>query len=421
MVNATYDLWVGIDWATEAHDVTVLESGGQVRARRQVQHSGAGIGAFVDWLLELGESGCIAVAIEVPRGALVEMIMERGIAVHAINPKQLDRFRDRHSVAGAKDDSLDSYVLADSLRTDFHLYRRIVLDDPLIIELREFSRMDEELKEELGRLSNRLREQIYRHFPQVLSLCPAADEPWLWDLIELAPTPARARAVQRAQVGRVLRRNRIRRFDSKHVLQTIRSTPVTVAPGTAEAATAHIRLLLPRLRLVQQQIRSTQKRMATLLEQLSAVGESEGQKKEHRDAEIILSVPGIGINVAATMLSEAAQALADRNYHHLRAYSGVAPVTRRSGKTKLVMRRHACNPRLANALYHAARVHSQCDPAAKAHYAVLRQKGHTHGRALRTIGDRLLKVITVMLETRSLYDVERRGRVPPPTTSLQAA
>ena len=56
-------------------------------------------------------------------GPIVEALLERGYNVYSINPKQLDRFRDRFAVSGAKDDSLDSYVLADSLRTDMPLYR----------------------------------------------------------------------------------------------------------------------------------------------------------------------------------------------------------------------------------------------------------------------------------------------------------
>src|SRR5436305_14961225 len=92
------------------------------------------------------------------------------------NSKQLDRFRDRHTVAGAKDDRRDAFVLADSLRTDEPCFRRVVLDDPLVIEIRELSRMDEDLREEAGRLQNRLREQLHRFFPQMLKLSPAADE-----------------------------------------------------------------------------------------------------------------------------------------------------------------------------------------------------------------------------------------------------
>lgn len=423
MNTPAYSFYVGIDWATEAHEVTVVRHDGEIVARRKVEHSGEAITRFIDWLLEIGsgEADKLAVGIEVPRGALVEMIADRGIAVYSINPKQLDRFRDRHTVAGAKDDRLDAYVLADSLRTDLPRFRPVRIDDPLVIELRELSRVDEDLKQEKARLSNRLREQVYRFFPQMLRLCPAADEAWFWDLVERVPTPAHARAATAARLAQLLRRHRIRRLSARDILTQLRTPPVQVAPGTTQAARAHIRLLLPRLRMVQGQLHETQKRLEDLLQQLGSGPDAEGQKHEHRDAEIILSMPGIGITVAATMLSEAAQALAERDYTILRALCGVAPVTHRSGKRKIVLRRYACNPRLREALYHAARVHSQCDPRAREHYAALRQKGHSHGRALRTIGDRLLAVLVAMLRSRKPFDIERRRRVHPAAMLATAA
>lgn len=409
-----YDFYVGIDWAMESHQVTVVDPGGARRTEMSVEHSGASITRFIDWLLELagGEARKVAVAIEVPRGALVEMLIDRGIAVFSINPKQLDRFRDRHTVAGAKDDRLDAYVLGDSLRTDLHLFRRVQLADPLIIQLREFSRMDEDLKQEKVRLANRLREQVYRFFPQMLRLCSAADEPWFWDLLELVPTPAEARSANRQRITRLLRAHRIRRLSTEDVLTELRTAPVQVAAGTTEAARAHIRMLLPRLQLVEAQLKEISKRIQETLEQLSASENDEGQKNEHRDAEVILSMPGIGITVAATMLGEASQAVAERDYNAIRAHAGVAPVTRRSGKSKFVSRRYACNPRLSNALYHAARVHAQFDPHARALYSQLRQRGHTHGRALRTIGDRMLRILIAMLRNHSLYNSARLRPLP---------
>jgi transposase len=404
-----FDLFVGIDWATESHQVTVVDRNGQITAERSVEHNGAAISRLIDWLLELAEGNAsrIAVAIETPRGALVETLVDRKIAVFSINPKQLDRFRDRHTVAGSKDDRLDAYVLGDSLRTDRHLFRWVQINDPLIIQLREFSRMEEDLKQERLRLTNRLREQIYRFFPQMLRLCPAADERWFWDLVELIPTPASARAARALRVAKLLRAHRIRRLSAEDVLSELRATPVQVAPGTTEAARAHIKLLLPRLQLIHAQLKENTERIKGVLEQLSTSENTEGQKNEHRDVEIILSMPGIGISIAATMLGEASQAIAEREYSALRAHSGVAPVTRRSGKRKMVIRRYACNPRLSNALYHAARVHAQCDPLARALYADHRRRGHTHGRALRTIGDRMLRILIAMLNSRTLYDRTR--------------
>lgn len=103
--------------------------------------------------------------IEIPRGGLVEAFLERGFHVYTLNPKQVDRFRDRHSVAGAKDDRRDAYVLADAPRTALHKFRRVALDDPLVIQIREIARDDEDLREEMNRLTNRLREQLYRVAP----------------------------------------------------------------------------------------------------------------------------------------------------------------------------------------------------------------------------------------------------------------
>jgi hypothetical protein len=146
-VEDEYRIYVGIDWAMEAHQACVLDSAGGMLAERAFAHSGEAVTAFAQWLRELtrGEPGQAAIAIEVPRGAVVETLVEQGFHLYAINPKQLDRFRDRHSVAGAKDDRRDAFVLSDSLRTDRARFRRIRMDDPLVIQLRKLSRVDEDL------------------------------------------------------------------------------------------------------------------------------------------------------------------------------------------------------------------------------------------------------------------------------------
>jgi hypothetical protein len=123
--EAPYAYYVGVDWASEAHRVCLLDAAGQRLGERSVEHTGPGLSTLVDWLLTVSraEPAGIAVAIEVPRGAVVETLLERGFPVFAINPKQLDRVRDRHTVAGAKDDRRDAWVLADALRTDPHAFR----------------------------------------------------------------------------------------------------------------------------------------------------------------------------------------------------------------------------------------------------------------------------------------------------------
>ena len=147
--SSNYQLFVGVDWATEEHQICVIDPDRQVIENKPIKHSGPALLELADQLSSLagGNTASVGVAIETPRGAVVETLIERGFHVYAINPKQLDRFRDRHTVAGAKDDRLDALVLADSLRTDQHCFKFVQIDEPLTIQLRELSRVEDDLRE----------------------------------------------------------------------------------------------------------------------------------------------------------------------------------------------------------------------------------------------------------------------------------
>jgi hypothetical protein len=229
-----YDWFVGIDWGAETHHICVLDRDRCQVGERVVDHDGASLAQRADWLwtLSAGQPQRVAVAIEVPRGAIVEGLVERGFHVFAMNPKQLARFRDRHTMSGAKDDRRDAFVLADSVRTDQPSFHRAHLDTPQLLLLRELSRVEETLLEEFRRNANRLGDQLRRLYPQMLRLCSGADEAWLWDLIDLAPTPAYAALLNAEQVQRVLRTHRVRRHcqvvDSASNL--VRYSPPTMLP-----------------------------------------------------------------------------------------------------------------------------------------------------------------------------------------------
>lgn len=410
-----FQLFVGIDWGGQAHQVCAVNAHGEVLGERTVPHAAPAVHELVRWLLELasGSATTVAVALEVPRGPLVETLLERGLAVFSLNPKQLDRFRDRHFPAGSKDDRRDAFVLATSLRTDRACFRAVRRDDPQIVRLRDLSRLEEELGANFHRYAEQLRAQLQRYYPQLLALGPAADEPWVWALLATAPTPERARRLSRARVEKLLRTHRIRRVRAPQVIEQLRAPAFVLAPGTVEAASEHALLLLPHLRLLHAQRAELAARIQSVLEELAAAPSAQGQRSQHRDVTLILSLPGVGRVVAATMLAEAAQALAERDYHALRAYAGIAPVTRRSGKQMLVRMRYACNARVRNATYHWARVSVQHDALSCAHYHRLRARGHSHGRALRGVADRLLTVLCAMLRTQTLYEPTRRhARLP---------
>jgi transposase len=119
---------------------------------------------------------------------------------------------------------------------------------------------------------------------------------------------------------------------------------------------------------------------------------------------ILKSMPGIGRINLATLLSEGSGPLSSRDYQGLRTLCGAAPVTKRSGKSHIVIMRYAAHVRLRNTVYHWARVATQHDPKCRARYAALRKRGHSHGRALRGVADRLLGLACVLLQRQTLFD-----------------
>ena len=400
------DWFVGVDWASQTHRVVVLDARGRKLGERDFAHNGEGLAAMAAWITaQTGAApDAVAVAIEVPHGLVVESLLERGFRVHAINPKQLDRFRDRFSPAGAKDDSRDARVLADAVRTDPHCLRRLQPLDPVVVELREWSRIADDLRHDRIRLGNRVRELLWRYYPQMLELADDVAASWFLELWALVPTPAKAARVREATLARLLKGHRIRHFTAAEVLQRLRAPPLAVAPGTVSAATAHLQAVVARLRLVNRQIAEADAHLDRLTEALAEAGDTPGQTGEQRDATILRSLPGVGRIVLATLLAEASEALQRRDYQALRCLSGVAPVTKRSGKSRIVLMCQAADGRLRNAVYHWARVAAQRDQTCKARYTALRSRGHGHARALRSVADRLLGVACAMLKSRSPFD-----------------
>jgi transposase len=409
-MNDKAQWYVGVDWASEAHRVRLVDPLGQAKEEADFEHSGEGLHGMAEWTLRKtgAAPGDIHVAIEVPHGPIVEMLLERGFNVYSINPKQLDRLRDRFTIAGAKDDSLDSFVLGSCVRSDPHCFRKLDPADPIVIELREWSRIHDTLTGDRTRFTNRFTDQLWRYFPALLELEAEPHAEWLLALWTLAPTPDKAARLRRATVAGLLKRHRIRRIDTDQVLATLRQKPVTLLPGSTQAAVARISTLIPVIRQLNQQLKNTQRNLDRLIARLAEPTQAEpGQPVEQHDAVILASLPGIGRTTLATLLTEPGKALQERDYHALRSLTGSAPVTRRSGKSRFVVRRYACNQRLANALYHWARGAMRCDPLCRAKYHQLRSRGHSHARALRSLADRLLRVACAMLRDGTLFDPSR--------------
>lgn len=383
--------WAGVDWSMSAHQVCLLRPHAKA-LQRSFPHSAAGLQEMVAWLAS--EAGCepaaLYTAIEVPHGPIVSALLAAGFSTFSINPKQLDRFRDRRSLAGAKDDRRDALTLADSLRTDLPAFSEVTLPDDLILAIRGASRRRDTLLADSRRFANRLRQMLWAAFPDVLTLCSAADEPWLWTLLERL-TASCGRPLRKATLRKILADHRKRNVSPAALAAALDSPPVA-SGATLQTILDDIASLLPQLRSAHAALVATDARLSTLLDQ---AGET---------ARILDSMPGIDRTLAAVFLAEAPEAIQLADLQALRSLAGTAPVTLQSGKSRAVHIRRACSMRLRNAVRHWARTAARCAPWTRAHYLAMRQRGLSHERALRGIADLLLNRLVACLRNRTPYD-----------------
>ena len=192
---------VGIDLGETQFQVCVVGEGSSDDEQRGFAHSGHGVAEVIAWLKEKagGHAERVAVAIETPRGPIVEGLLQVGFAVFSLNPKRLDRFRDRFTLAGSKDDRLDARVLGRSLRTDESAFRRLRLDPGWLVRMREASRLEDELKEEQRRLVNRLRAVLQRYRAKLSRCCRQRMSPGSGTLSSRHPRRQRARGSPRGE------------------------------------------------------------------------------------------------------------------------------------------------------------------------------------------------------------------------------
>jgi hypothetical protein len=251
---------------------------------------------------------------------------------------------------------------------------------------------------ERQQLTNQLRAEVLLCAPHFLRLCPGADEPWFWQLLELVKEPGK-RHLRAATVSALLRRCRITRLTPEEVLAIVNSPRLQLAPGTLEAASETICSLLRRLPVLSAELKRTEGLMRELQAELAQASV---------DVDILDSYPGAGMVVVSGLLSEGYGALVERDVERLRRQAGCAPVTRRSGKSTAVSMRRAVNPHLRGAVRHMADAAYKHDPWAKHYYRQLRSRGHGHDRTLRSLGDRILHQLVAMLTNGTPFDPQKR-------------
>ncbi|MGH3406992.1 MAG: IS110 family transposase, partial [Streptosporangiaceae bacterium] len=340
------------------------------------------------------DAGEVVIGIETDRGPWVAALVAAGYVVHAVNPLQASRYRERHGVSGAKSDAGDAHMLTDMVRTDSHQLRAVAGDSAEAAGLKALARTHKTLIWERTRAVQRLRYQLREYFPAALEAFDDLDAPDALELLGKAPDPARAARLTRAQVSAALKRAGRRNITDRAtaILAALRSQQLGQPAAVTAAYAATARSLIAVITTLDEQVKSLQ-------------GQVEENFGRHPDAEIYRSQPGIGAVLGARVLGE----FGDDPHRYAdgksrRNYAGTSPITRASGKKKVVAARFIHNDRLVDALNAQAFAALNASPRARALYDNLRARGIEHNDALRRLANRLVGILHGCLKTRTLYD-----------------
>ena len=313
-------------------------------ARRRLPEGVAGM-ARLHALIgqQLGEDADdaeVVIGTETDRGPWVAALVAAGYTVYGVNPLQASRYRERHGVSGAKSDTGDAHMLTDMVRTDSHQLRAVAGDTPEAEAVKVVARTHKTLIWERTRQVQRLRHQLREYFPAALAAFEDLDAPDALELLGKAPDPARAAKLTRAQVSAALKRARRRGHPGKAtaILAALRSPQLGQPPAVTAAYAVTARSLIAVITTLNEQVKTLQ-------------GQVEADFGRHPDAEIYLSQPGLGPVLGARVLGE----FGDDPHRYAsgkarKNYAATSPITRASGKKKIVAARFIRNDRLTDAL-----------------------------------------------------------------------
>lgn len=413
-----YSVTAFIDWGQERFELHSSRAGGPTVEAR-FEHSAAGISEALELLLQQAEGVAeqIRVGIERPDGLLVDALLQNGMAVYSINPKQVENLRKFLRAADVKSDFIDAQTGLIALGKLPEAFRR--LDEPVGLwqAVTSWESMRVKWGKQRTALIQQAQELFNQYFPEFLKIA-SLTKVYVRELWRYVRTPARVETLDPARVEQILRRTNKSASD---VIDTLSGPALPLCPELRDALVEQIERCLD---LIDEYHRLERK---SLREIRSLIGQHEAQvrsqdaasNEEPSDREIWQSLPGLGQIGYGSIFARAPMLLANHNIEGLRPFSGVAPCRRTTGKQeernrggnqryRIAMRRSR-DKHLAKAMHNwgeAARRHS---PHYSKKYAEMRARGHTHGRACRQIVDQMLTVVTAMLRDRTLYDPQLHG------------
>jgi transposase len=388
-------IFVGDDWAEDHHDVYVMDAKGARLAAQRLPEGLTGIRALHELIAgHAVEPSDVVIGIETDRGLWVQALGAAGYQVFAVNPLAVARYRERHQVSGAKSDAGDAKVLADLVRTDRHNHRALAGDSLEVEAIKVLARAHQNLIWARTRHTNALRSALREYYPAALEAFDDLADRDALAVLGRAPTPADAAHLSLSKIRSALKHaGRQRNIDARaqHIAAALRTEQLTAPAPVTAAFAATTRAAVGIIIELNRQITDLEAELATHFE-------------AHPDADIYLSLPGLGVILGARVLGEFGD---DPNRYTTaksrKNYAGTSPLTVASGKKRAVLARRVRNRRLYNALDQWALGAINTSPGARAFYDQHRAAGDLHHQALRALGNRLVGILHGCLRHHTHY------------------
>jgi transposase len=422
-------LGVGIDWAESFHDVALGRPGDGIIDQFRIDHTAAGVERLITRCLELEtDPADVRVVLETRHGVLVEALVDAGFTVLPVNPDLVAR---RRGPAKKKDDAEDARICCLLALDQFLELRKLIPHGDLAGELRSIARDDERAARDQRRLLNCLRADLLATFPAALTI--AGDDlgsPVMLKLLTTWPTHtqlADAGPDTLESFARAAKHGWPARFAAR-VTDALAAPQLPVRDYLIRAKATTIALTATQLLALRDARKAWERRMAELL-----LGDTRhGRAKQPRNpdpgkaipgGDIYLSFPGLGDILAARIAGEIGDHIEQfDNPNGLQCYGGTAPVTRRSGRSELVIaRRLAHNRYLGTAVHQWAFCSLQKSRWAREFYDTKIKAGKAHHSALRALANRWLEILWHCLTKNVHYDetihTRNRQQALQPTTA----
>jgi transposase len=385
--------YLGVDWADQTHAVWVVDEGGTKVGRRTVPHTAEGL---TEWGRELNQWRARGIerwaAIERPEGRVVDFLLDHGVVVYAVNPKALDRARDRFRQSAAKSDPFDARVLAEFLRTDHAHLRALPPSSEAAQELKLLTDDYQRQIRQQTRLVNQLTTTLKAYYPRGLEVAELTTA-LAREFLQAYPTPAALTALTERQWQRWARTHRLHEARTRELWAVLQRPQLPVPAHVVRAKARLMQSLVAQLTVVMEVVGAYREAIEDVFAQLPA-------------AQWIRTLP-IGDHgiTAPTLWARLGDAPGRwQSFRHLQAQAGTVPVTIRSGKQQVVRFRFACDKSLRYIIDHVAFLSLRWSAWAHAYYAGQRARGHSYRQALRALSAKWLKIIFVMWERQIPYD-----------------